>query len=166
MAVDLKRLIEIRERHRCVAQQALVQEQRATEAQHAALQSAQAEWQRQVAARAQLWTDAARSADAGSSLSVSALRDMSAWSGSLDGGIVRAAQAAKDSERDLALQQARLEERRAHLRRAAGALGKAEALHERVCAESRGIAERRLDDAVDEAATQVWSSPRRLATGR
>ncbi len=159
MAVDLTRLIQVRERRRLAAQQAVVQQQRATEAQQAAVWSAQAEWQRQVTAQAELWHDAGGGASSSAGLSVSALRDLSAWSGSLNGGIQRAADAVQDSEQVLAVECANLDERRAQLRQAAGALSKAETLHERVSRDLRRAAEWRLDDAADEAATQGWQAP-------
>ena len=154
MDIDWQRLIEVRRRHRTVAQDTVARERETVGRHEAQRDDAHAALRRQVDAQARLWTD---TAGAAGGLSVSGLRDAAAWSRSLDADIAAATRAARDSEGQLAARQRDLEAARARLRAAASELRRAEEMDQRARADQRRTVERRSDEVADDTATQGWT---------
>lgn len=154
MDIDWQRLIEVRRRHRTVAQDGVARERETVGRHEAQRDEAHAALQRRVDEQARMWS---ATTGAGSGLSISGLRDAAAWSRSLDAGIAEATRAARDTEDQLAARQRDLEAARARLRAAASELRRAEEMDQRARADRRRTVENRADEVADEAATQAWT---------
>jgi hypothetical protein len=154
---DWQRLVDLRERRRTIALEAMgadrrVAEQRAGEARQAQSHVAQCE-----AARTGHWQATVASAG----LSVGQLCDAAAGGRALDARIA-AARHAFDAALDEAHAAERLlEASRERLRRAAGGVEKAGRMQERTQLAQRREADARLDAATEDVAAARWAAGRR-----
>jgi hypothetical protein len=154
---DWQRLVDLRERRRTIALEAMNADQRAAERLEDGARSAQAGVARCEDAKADHW----QSTLAESALNVAQLCGAAAWSRALDGQI-GAARAAFEA----ALEQARAGERaleasRERLRRAAGGVEKADRMRERTQVERRRADDLRLDATTEDFAAARWAAARR-----
>lgn len=154
---DWQRLVDLRERRRTIALEAMHADQRAAERLEDGARSAQAGVARCEDAKVQHWQSTL--AEAG--LDVAQLCGAAAWSQALDGRIG----AARDAF-ETALAQARAGERaleasRERLRRAAGGVEQAGRMRERTQAEQRRADDLRLDSATEDFAAARWAAARR-----
>jgi hypothetical protein len=154
MDIDWKLLVRVREQQRTRAQQRVVREREATQAAHARVNEARDAWQHEVDARSSLWSDLET---APGSLNMASLRQASAWSRTLDGRILQAAAAAQQAHLAAQQQQQQLDESRRALRGAAGGVHKAEQMRDRVRTEGLRVQATRMDEAVEESASQAWA---------
>lgn len=153
MDVDWKLLVRVREQHKLRAQQQVVRERAAAQAAQAQVVAAHDAWQQQVDAQASLWSGLVTTPTA---LDMAGLRQANAWSRALDGRIHQAAAVVQHAGLAAQHQQRRLDESRRALRGTAGDLSKAEQMRDRAQREHLAHAQRRADEAVDEAAAQTW----------
>ena len=156
MAIDWSLLIQVRERYKTVAHEALVREREVTQRREAEAAQAHNEVQQRIAAKQALWQST--SVPAAGAISVASLRQTSAWSHALDGQIAQAAVAAGQAAQVAAQQQQQLEVKRRAMREAMGDLTKAEQMHERTRAEHRRRVDLRQEDATEDSASQVWAA--------
>ena len=154
---DWQRLVDLRERRRTIALEAMNTEQRAAERLEDGARSAQAGVARCEDAKTQHW----QSTLAGTGLNVAQLCGAAAWSRALDGRI-----GAARGTFEAALAQARAGERaleasRERLRRAARGGEKADRMRERTQAEQRRAGDLRLDATIEDFAAARWAAARR-----
>ena len=153
MSIDWKLLVQLRERHKLAAHEAVVRERRAAQEREAQLMQSRGALDEQVQAKAALW----QQASAGS-IDMGALRQTAAWSGALDRHIAQARRQVSDAEHLACLQEQRVEQRRNELRQACGDLTKAEQMQTRERAAQRQLAETRAEDVAEEHAVQRWTA--------
>lgn len=156
---DWQRLVDLRERRRAIALEAMNADQRAAEQLEGIARSAQAGLARCEDAKAGHWQSTLGEAG----LNVAQLCGAAAWSRALDAQI-----GAARGEFEAALAQARAGERvleasRERLRRAAGGVEKADRMRERTQVEQRRAADRRLDSHTEDFAAASWAAARRGA---
>jgi hypothetical protein len=153
MTIDWKLLVQLRERHKLSAHEAVAQERRAAAEREAQLVQSRGALDEQVQAKAALW----QQASAGS-IDMGALRQTAAWSGALDRHIAQARRQVSEAEHLAYLQEQRLQQRRRELREACGDLTKAEQMQSRARAAQRRLAETRAEDVAEEHAVQRWTA--------
>ena len=154
---DWQRLVDLRERRRTIALEAVNADQRAAERLEDGAWSAQAGVARCEDAKAQHW----QATLGESGLNVAQLCGAAAWSRALDAQI-GAARGAFEA----ALAQARAGERaleasRERLRRAAGGVEQAGRMRERTQAQQRRADDLRLDATTEDFAAARWAAVRR-----
>lgn len=158
MTLDWKLLVRVREQQRTRAQQRVAEERQATLRAQGQAHAAREAWSQEVQARAGLWASMQGAGQGeGQALDIGTLRHASAWSRTLDGRIGQAASVVARAEGAVEEQGQRLAISRQALRGAAGALHKAEQMHERMRHEHLRQQQLRADDAHEEAAVQAWS---------
>jgi hypothetical protein len=158
MTLDWKLLVRVREQQRTRAQQRVAEERQATLRAQGQAHAAREAWSQEVQARAGLWVSMQGTGQGeGPALDIGTLRHASAWSRTLDGRIGQASALAAQAEGDALRQGQRLADSRQALRGAAGALHKAEQMHDRVRDDHLRQQQLRADDALEEAAVQAWS---------
>ena len=157
--IDWALLIDVRERRKRSALEAMLADRRIADERRAAAVQAQAQREQRVDAKRQHWMDVRHGASA-HGCSVSQWRDASAWSGALDAqiaqhdGALRAAQrAAEASERVLETSRRRLHE-------AAGSVEKATQMQQREGAQRQRLAEARAEDETEAVAATAWAARR------
>ena len=153
MTIDWKLLVQLRERHKLAAHEAVVHERRVAQAREAQLMQSRGALDEQVQAKAALWQQASAGA-----IDMGALRQTAAWSGALDRHIAQARRQVSDAEHLAHLQAQRVEQRRTELRQACGDLTKAEQMQTRQRAAQRQLAETRAEDVAEEHAVQRWTA--------
>ncbi len=153
MSVDWKLLVQLRQRHKLAAHEAVVRERRAAQEREAQLMQSRGALDEQVQAKAALW----QQASAGT-IDMGALRQTAAWSGALDRHIAQARRQVSDAEHLAYVQDQRVEQRRSELRQACGDLSKAEQMQARDRAAQRQLAETRAEDVAEEHAVQRWTT--------
>jgi len=159
MSIEWDRLVDVHERRKKLALEAMLAERRAAEHSRAQAQREHAEWQQLVAAKATHW-QAARGVFTSGGFNVAQLCDAAAWSGALDaaiaqqGQVVQQAQAASD-ERERALDASR-----AALRTAAGHVEKAARMQQRDLTERQRVSDARVEAVAEEFAATRWSARR------
>ena len=153
MSIDWKLLVQLRERHKLAAHEAVVRERRAAQEREAQLMQSRGALDDQVQAKAALW----QQASAGT-IEMGALRQTAAWSGALDRHIAQARSQVADAEHLAYLQEQRVLQRRDELRQACGDLTKAEQMEMRDRTAQRQLAETRADDVAEEHAVQRWTA--------
>lgn len=152
MSTDWPRLIQLRERQKLAAQQAVAQEREALQHRMGQLAQAHQVLGERQQHKQQLW----QAQRAGGPIAVEQLRHASAYSRTLDRGIAEAAAGVGQAQQACRAQAGRLEQSRATLRSACADVQKAERMHERERAAARRLRAMRQDDAADEAALQAW----------
>lgn len=162
MKVDWKLLIQIRERHKLAAQEAVAAQKRVVEAHEQIHSAASNAWQEELAARVALW-ERTRGGDGGA-LSIAQLSQATAWGQTLDRRIARAARTMDEARGQLAQHQLQLTAARRALRDAAADLTKAQQMQERQAALARSASERRQEAATEDAAEQTWLAATRRGT--
>ncbi len=157
--IDWTLLIDVRERRKRSALEAMLADRRVADERRAAALQAQAQREQRVDAKRQHWLDVRHGASA-EGCSVSQWRDASAWSGALDAQIaqhddaLRAAQAAAEaSERGL-------DASRQRLRAAAGSVEKATQMQQRESAERQRRAEVHAEEDAEAVAAMAWAARR------
>jgi len=158
--IDWSQLVRVRERRKSIALQAMLAQRRAAEQVRAAAQAEAAERERRIAEKAAHW-QAARGALADGTLRAAGLCDAAAWSGALDARIVRQAEVARRADAAAQVQEQALDERSAELRRAAGAVQKADRVREREHARALAAGESRLESATEDLVALRWAAQRR-----
>lgn len=153
MNIDWKLLIQLRERHKLAAQEAVARERRAAQQQEARVRDAHDALADRVDAKARLWQQANASA-----LDMGALRQTAAWSRALDAQIANAGRSLGQAQQAAQQQYERLDHSRDELRGACGELNKAEQMHARALAAQRRRAELRAEDGAEEHAVQRWEA--------
>lgn len=156
MNVDWKVLVDVRERQRQAALEAVVREREAADAGQVQAQLARDRLQLQMAAKAGHWQSTAGLL-AGGDCSVAQLRQAGSWSRVLDREIAQAGQAALEAQAAALQRQQALEQSRRLLRAAAGELEKARQMQQRCRAEQQRLLDVRRDDATEDAAAQAWA---------
>lgn len=154
--LDWQVLIGVRERRRDTAQQDLQREQRLTEACRQGMVQAETAWRAQLAAR-DAHAESTRQSVAGGA-SIAQLRHSSAWHGALGQRIAARAQALSEARERLARQRQAMAQARRALLKADAELEQAREMQQRRRREQRGLAERRVEDALDESGAQAWSA--------
>jgi len=157
--VDWALLIDVRERRKRSALEAMLADRRVDDERRSAVLQAQAQREQRVDAKRAHWTDTRQHAGA-NGCSVAQWRDASAWSGALDAQIaqhddaLRAAQAAAgESQRVLDASRRRLHE-------AAGSVEKASEMQRRQSAERQRRGEARADADAEAVAASAWAARR------
>lgn len=158
MDIDWKRLGDVRERQKTVAQQRVAEERRVTEQSWQQAEQAHQQWQQRIAAKEALWQQA--TGRSGGAVSVAQMRQAGAWSHALDAQIVQAGAMAQQAEGVARQQQSVLDASRLRLRQAAADLEKARQMQQRSRTEQARRSEQRLEDGAEEAAVQGWLSRR------
>jgi hypothetical protein len=159
MAVDWKLLIEVRERQKRTAMEAVARDRAAADQSLALLQQAHAQLQQQIDAKAAHW-QATTGALSGGACSVAQLRQASAWSGALDGHIATAATGVAQAQGLHQQREQVLQESRQRMRAAAGEVEKAQQMQQRRLQQQRRLHEARQEDVAEEVASVTWSSRR------
>jgi len=153
MSIDWKLLVQLRERHKVSAQEAVAHERRAAQEREAQVMQSRGALDEQVQAKAALWQQASSGA-----IDMGALRQTAAWSGALDRHIAQARRQVADAEHLAYLQEQRVLQRRNELRQACGDLTKAEQMQDRARTAQRQLAETRAEDVAEEHAVQRWTA--------
>ena len=154
---DWQRLVDLRERRRTIALEAMSADRRAAERLEEGARSAQAGVARCEDAKAQHW----QSTLAGSGLDVAQLCGAAAWSRALDGRIGAARDAFEDALAQARAGERALEASRERLRRAAGGVEQAGRMRERTQAAQRRTDDLRLDSTTEDFAAARWAAARR-----
>jgi len=153
MTIDWKLLVQLRERHKLAAHEAVARERRVAHEREAQLLQSRGALDEQVQAKAALWQQASAS-----TIDMGALRQTAAWSGALDRHIAQARRQVSDAEHLAYLQEQRVLQRRDELRQACGDLTKAEQMQTRERVARRQLAETRAEDVAEEHAVQRWTA--------
>jgi hypothetical protein len=159
MSIDWKLLIDVRERRKKIALEAMLVNRRAAERSRSEAQQAQAQWQRRVDAKLDFW-QATRLATAGGSFSVSQLSDAAGWSGALDAQIAQQSVTVQQAQCAFRECEQMLEASRGRLCHAAGGVEKAERMHKRDKAMLRRVDEARFDAAIEGSTSTAWAARR------
>lgn len=159
MAVDWKLLIEVRERQKRTAMEAVARDRAAADESLAGLRQAHAQLQQQIDAKAAHW-QATTGALSGGACSVAQLRQASAWSGALDGHIASAATNVAQAQGVHQQREQLLNESRQRMRAAAGEVEKARQMQQRRLQQQRSLHEARQEDVAEEVASVAWSARR------
>jgi hypothetical protein len=154
--IDWRRLLDLRERRRRLALEAMLADRRAADACAGAARAAEALLGQVQAARTSHWQ--AVGADAG--LSVASLAGAAAWSRVLDERIARERAAVAEAEVQARAQARVLAQSRAALRRAAGGVEKATRLSERARSLGRRLEDARLEATAEDVAAALWAARR------
>jgi len=157
--IDWARLVEVRERRKKLALQAMLADRREAERSRAAAQREADERERRVAAKLAHW-QAARGALASGAFNAAQLGTATAWSGVLDAGIAQQDGTLRDAHAALAERERVLDTSRAALRRAASGVQKVVTLQQREHERAGRIAEARLDALNEDLAATRWSARR------
>ena len=159
MNIDWKLLIDVRERRKKIALEAMLADRRAAEQSRGEARQAQAQWQRRVEAKVDLW-HATRGAMAGGSFSVAQLCDATAWGGALDAQIAQEGVVVQKAQSMAHEREQVLEMSRGQLRHAAGGVEKAAHMQKRGNSLQRRVDEARTDAATEAVAATAWASRR------
>lgn len=156
---DWQRLVDLRERRRGIALEAMHADQRASEQLEGMARSAQAGLARCEDAKAGHWQSTLGEAG----LNVAQLCGAAAWSRALDGQIGAARGAFEAALAQARAGEGALEASRERLRLAAGGVEKAGRMRERTQVERCRAADRRLDSITEDFAAAGWVAARRGA---
>lgn len=164
MTFDWQRLIDIRERRRKIALEALVIEQRAVGQSRMQLQSAQAVLQQRVSAKSGHWS-AIRHAMTAGEFNVSQLRDATAWGSALDVQIAHQDRIVQQAHAVMMERQQGLAVRRRAVHAAAASVAKAQRMLEREQLQQQRLDELRNDAVIDDLASSSWTMQRSAQAG-
>jgi len=156
MSIEWKRLIDVRERHRQLAQEVVARDRRDVEESRSLALKARQQLEAQIAGKAAHWRSLSNSLD-GQSCDVAGLRDASAWSRALDERIAQAGELVSQVQAVVALHQESLEASSAQLREAVACAERARQMQQRAQMQVQRRQDLRMDDAAEEAASQAWA---------
>jgi hypothetical protein len=156
MAIDWTLLVDVRDRHRQQAEEAVAHERSVVQAHEAHERDAERQWQRQLQLKQQ-HLDATRQAVSAGGCSVADLRDASDGARALDLDIAREARALVQAQAALMRQREVLAASLQRLREASAGLDKAQRMHQEARARCARLKLLRTEDVVEEAALRVWN---------
>lgn len=156
---DWKRLAQVRDTQKTVAQETVARDRRMVEHGQAQLDEAQAQLAFEQATMSRLWQDTAAALDGGE-FRVDMLRDTGAWSRTLSTRVSAAAQSAQQAQRVLAQRSEVLDASRRALRAAIGEVEKVTRMEDTARRALRLEGVLRSEDTLDEVAAQAWQRRR------
>jgi hypothetical protein len=157
--IDWDRLVDVRERRKRSALEAMLAERRAAERSREQLQREHAEREQLVAAKVAHW-QAARAALAEGGFDVAQLVAATAWSGALDAAIAQQHHVLQQAQAATAERERVLDASRAALRTAAGHVEKATRMRRRQMTQQQRSRDARVEALAEEVATTRWSAQR------
>lgn len=159
MAIDWTLLAQVRERQKLAAQEQVARDRQLLHESEQRAAQAQQQLQQQIDAKASLW-QAPQGANADAPLGVGQLRQISAWSGALDGHIAAATTLLQHALEGVKQRRDVFETSRRCLRETCAELEKAREMHKRERIEQRRAMEVRREDGTEEGASKVWLAKR------
>ena len=149
-------MIQLRERQRTEASEQVAQERKVVAESEAQVQSAQGRLRQERDAKAALWQQTTAALQGGIG-SVEQLKYAVSYSRTLDARAAKAATAVQEAQGEMQKKMVVLDQRRQVLREAMGDLEKAKEMQSRQIKSLQHRRETRVEDAVDEWASQKWS---------
>lgn len=157
--IDWTLLIDVRERRKRSALEAMLAERRTADERRAAALQAQAQREQRVDAKRRHWLDLRHSA-AADGCSVAQWRDASAWSGALDAQIAQHDDALRVAQAAAAESERALDASRRRLHAAAGSVEKATQMQQRASVQRLRHAEVRAEEEAESVSAMAWAARR------